>query len=365
MDSPLDIQELLDHCIGFLHDSILDLRACTLVSRSWVSPAQSRIFRKLSIGAEYRDPVPNQHVWERLHNILESSPHLIGHIHDVDLYPRSLSRETFAAVCNFPFTQLRSAYIMPFRIDSAAATALQQLLSHPNLRRTRIVCHFEDPSNLQQIFDRCPAELNHIHLQCVTPLTAWPGSRLSTWLTQDFLPFDFSGLKVLSLSTDTAIVHWRSLVPVLPTLEVFDFVAGENHPPIDLSSFRNLTLLRVCAQTAAAWWRTIDALSTITASHRIRTIVLRGNLDVAPMQLDSILSELPMAAAELEMTTQQYDFVAPNFPQLASKRLLRRTDLAVQWFELSPDVFYYASEWFDVQQVPPVPVRYSLNGAEL
>ncbi|KAJ7488440.1 hypothetical protein FB451DRAFT_1529829 [Mycena latifolia] len=360
---PLDIAEILDYCIDFLHDSILDLRACALVSRIWVSPAQSHIFREISIGAKHRDPAANKHLWERLQDILESSPHLVAHIHQLDLRPRFLSREILTAACNFPFTQLRSVSILPFRLDYRDPGAFEQLLSHPTLRRARIMCSFDDPASLPQVFARCPPGLRHIELQCgptvsytlsstlrppssLVPLqslrlTAPPaGHRLGDWLTHDYLPFDFSGLKVLSLTTDTKIVHWPNFVPVFRTLEIFDFVADGTHPPIDLSSFRSLRLVRACAHTATEWERTIDALSTLTPAQRIRTIVLRGSLHVAPQQLDTVLAHLPMAQSptvELEITTQQYDFVAPNFPELTAKRLLRRADFDVHWFENSID----------------------------
>ncbi|KAJ7864127.1 hypothetical protein B0H14DRAFT_2574566 [Mycena olivaceomarginata] len=42
---PLDIQELVDHCISFLWESKPDLIVCALVARSWVNPAQCHLLR--------------------------------------------------------------------------------------------------------------------------------------------------------------------------------------------------------------------------------------------------------------------------------------------------------------------------------
>ncbi|KAK6996399.1 hypothetical protein R3P38DRAFT_2655018 [Favolaschia claudopus] len=43
--NPLRIQELLDLCITHLSESPADLLSCSLVARSWVSAAQSELFR--------------------------------------------------------------------------------------------------------------------------------------------------------------------------------------------------------------------------------------------------------------------------------------------------------------------------------
>ncbi|KAJ7488354.1 hypothetical protein FB451DRAFT_1553761 [Mycena latifolia] len=360
---PLDIQEILDNCIEFLCDSPLDLRACALVSHAWLCAAQPRLFRKISIGSAKPLWKLRKH-WDRFRTILDSSPHLIGYIRHLDLHPLHLSAETLTAVCTFPFTRLRELSIFEFTASPAAQIALQQLFSLSTLRRARIICVFGHPSAIQQIFERCAPGLKHLELLCSqapgsvshsslhpssTPIrpqsfriTSVPSSMLTArplplrnWLTHNFLPFDFSDLKVLSIPTNTDILHWPNLAPVLRRIKVLDFIADNTEPPIDLSLLPNLALLRVCIP-GGTWAMAIDTLATMTTPNRIRTIVLRGYFDiVSPAKLDTILSELPIhsAVVEFEIPKEQYDALAPHFHQLNLKNRLRRADIDPCWFE--------------------------------
>ncbi|KAJ7488371.1 hypothetical protein FB451DRAFT_1529682 [Mycena latifolia] len=136
---------------------------------------------------------------------------------------------------------------------------------------------------------------------------------LRDWLTHNFLPFDFSGLKVLSIPTNTEILHWPNLAPVLRRIKVLDFIAENTELPIDQGIH-----------------------ATMTSPNRIRTIVLRGYFDiVSPAKLDVILSELPIHSAmvEFEIPKEQYDALAPHFHQLNANNRLRRADVDPRWFE--------------------------------
>jgi hypothetical protein len=71
MCPPLKIPELLDHAVSFL-DAEEDFHACSLVSRSWVHSAQSRIFSEIEI--------TNVDTNSRLLAVFEDSPHLVGFV---------------------------------------------------------------------------------------------------------------------------------------------------------------------------------------------------------------------------------------------------------------------------------------------
>ncbi|KAJ7746426.1 hypothetical protein B0H14DRAFT_3605951 [Mycena olivaceomarginata] len=100
--SPLGISELLNQCIGLLHESPSDLAACALVSRSWVPAAQSRIFKSLSITAP--STAQNTRLWSRCQATLRGSPHLIRYIHSLSVSSTSMLYDTFAATAwNSPY----------------------------------------------------------------------------------------------------------------------------------------------------------------------------------------------------------------------------------------------------------------------
>lgn len=117
-------QELLHSIISFLSDSPADWPACALVSRSWVYPAQSHIFRRLSLKS-----VEDKHRLAQFLVTMEISPHLLRHVHQLHL-GYHVSTETFLRVCNFSFTHLDLATVT-VHMNSTTAPALQQLLSTP------------------------------------------------------------------------------------------------------------------------------------------------------------------------------------------------------------------------------------------
>ncbi|KAJ7495388.1 hypothetical protein FB451DRAFT_365817 [Mycena latifolia] len=349
------VQELLDHCIGFLHDSPSDLKACALVSRSWVYAAQAHIFQEVPITAQrITTPSPDR-LWGRCKDLLHSSPHLIRHIYRLQVQRHNMSIERFVDVCNFPFTHLQVVSIFTFMLSHPTAIALQQLLSLPTLCRVRLDCSFSEPANFLALWERCSPGLKHLHLLCYSsqgfhPQSAYRSApiclesvritevtNMREWLVHDLCPFNFSGLKVLSITTHTEILSWTNVAPALRTIEVLDFVADAAEPPIDLSLFENLKLLRMSVLTPSAWPKAVDALSTITSSSRIHTIVIARDLHAIPAeQLDTALVELPLEhfpMVELELPAQRYAALIPHLPRLSSNNMLRRSDVHYQWFE--------------------------------
>ncbi|KAJ6553735.1 hypothetical protein DFH09DRAFT_1318759 [Mycena vulgaris] len=141
-------QELLEQIIDFLHDRESDLKACSLVSRA--------------------------------------------HRLDIRLRQISCSVETYAAICNFPFTHLKAVYTT-LTLFSASAIALQQLLVLPTLRSAQIGCASYDPATFMRIWDRCSPTIRHlgIHLR-----------DLSIEEVPPTLPLRFAPIRLESLSSN-------------------------------------------------------------------------------------------------------------------------------------------------------------------
>ncbi|KAJ6534607.1 hypothetical protein DFH09DRAFT_118976 [Mycena vulgaris] len=320
--NPLSIHELLDQCIFFLRDLPPALKACALVSRTWAGTAQPYLFRKVSLrGAEQ---------WRRLEEILHTSPHLVRHIHRLYLRIGSLFINMISAVCNFAFTNIRHLFIDALLVLSLpSAIAIQQLLSIPTLCRVRVTCVFNDSSDFQQIWAHYSPSIIHLDLSYswtdrlpipypyMAPI---PDIRLESLQitvprdppSEDFFPFVLSGLKVLSIGVHTEIARWNVIVPALQTIIALSFTVSDSMVDIiDLSLFPQLRFLRI-SMDHGGFQNALDALSTITASSCIRTIVIIISLPAAVDHelLDFKLSNLPMhhpPTVEIEMDPYAYD----------------------------------------------------------
>ncbi|KAJ7133298.1 hypothetical protein C8R44DRAFT_870704 [Mycena epipterygia] len=341
MDSIL-AQELIDHIISFLHDSPGAFRACALVSQSWVYSAQARIFRCITFVST--NVAENDRQWARLQHTLDTSPHLIRHIRQLDVYTpdNQLSAETFLAICNFPFTHLDGVSVRYDGVALLTALALQQLLSLPTLRHLRIQCHRTEPTIFLQIWNRCSASLRHLallsrHRFSDTLLSTHHSSMpvrlesLQIESTLDGCPFDVSHLKALSVFDKTDIFQSPNFMAAHQTIEVLDFAVYSNQQTIDLSSFPRLVFLRISTFSREPWLSVLvlRALSSIPPSNRIRTMTLHFNGGGVPKELDGQLASLPIhhsATVEFEMNPTQYAQLILTLPRLNAQNTVRRVD---------------------------------------
>ncbi|KAJ6525920.1 hypothetical protein DFH09DRAFT_1095478 [Mycena vulgaris] len=315
-------QELVNHIIDFLHDTPTDLKACALVSRAFVYEAQSHIFKELSIGNFGAMKSDIDALWSRCQATMHASPHLVQHIHRFELYPRPMSTDTLSTICTFPFTHLKEIRISPVILSHSIAIALQQLFGLPTLRFVRLHCSFNSPSTLIEIWDRCPPGLKHLELGCShlssqTSTEAFhptpprrpapirldslrimaPVMGLRDWMDHPLCPFDFSGLRVVSISDRIEVLRWSKIIPALRTVEVLDFAVFGPDTRIDLSSCLDLAFLRISVNGYYDWPMVLNTvLSTIAPSNHIRKIVISGVFTdgIAAEELDAGLSSLPM-----------------------------------------------------------------------
>ncbi|KAJ7133450.1 hypothetical protein C8R44DRAFT_23791 [Mycena epipterygia] len=344
---PLLVQELLDHCIEFLSRPS-DLKACALVSRSWVYTAQLHLFRAISI--------TSSSVWRRLKQTLgaSSSPHLIRYIHRLNIHSARLS---VAEVCNFPFTHVEHVFIHHDR-DMDVAIELQQLLSWQSLQRVHIQCEFMEPSDFLDLWEHCAPGIRHLHLDCLQrvyePFQTIPHPRFTPitldslrlthaecvvdWLMHDLCPFDLSRLKVLSIHSYMDLFHSPKLLPAFQTIEALDFQLLDTHTAttVDLSLFPKLTLVRMWTSSPNPLPMLLHVLATIGPTNCIHKIIISATVpDYDLPELEEKLSGLPMHHAptvELEMRMDRYKLTVPLLSRLSSLNLLRRANYNAHWF---------------------------------
>ncbi|KAJ6624237.1 hypothetical protein B0H10DRAFT_1943422 [Mycena sp. CBHHK59/15] len=224
-DSPLDIQEVVDHCIDFLHDSVPDLRACALVHRSWVDAAQFHLFRHIS----FSNVVENQNVrCSRFLDIFGASPRnarIRGFVSRFEVRLRQLTHNNFVAISPL-FPRLRHIHISGTskpHVPPLDVSALRQLLSLPTVERVEIYYwSFANASEFLQIWEGCSRSIRHLSLGRIgissdanhwitqqhsathstrriklESLDIWEAQPISSWLADGDCQFDFSHLKTL------------------------------------------------------------------------------------------------------------------------------------------------------------------------
>ncbi|KAJ7899688.1 hypothetical protein B0H13DRAFT_2518548 [Mycena leptocephala] len=267
--NPLSVQELLDHCVGFLHDSVSDLQ-----------------FGNIS----------SPYTWTKLKDTLNTSPHVIRHIQQHTILPDELSLDDFSALCNLPFTHLERVFIFNYpSLSASTAGSIQKLLSLPTVRRVGILCNFDDPARFLELWDGCSPSIKHLELYCdatwqptpiVSPIahhcpapivleslrmTSVEG--LGDWLTHELCPFDFSSLKVLSVHSNVDLLRWPIFRSALATITALDIKVCDMY--VDLSALSALAILRISGFDERTWADSVvDTLSTIPPTNCIHTIII-------------------------------------------------------------------------------------------
>ncbi|KAF7342267.1 hypothetical protein MVEN_01814800 [Mycena venus] len=384
MQSPLDIPELVEHCIGFLSNSNPDLIASALVAHSWLHPAQSHLFRAPHLrngGVE-----SSEHQLLRLHNILEASPHLIRHVRELSInrnYRNYTFREdritntTLAKICNLEFTRLQSVSISEMQqlseLSIPLANALQRLLSAPSICTLRLHATFSDLFTLIQIWEHCSPAIRHLDLSVRlyddgfrqgivedflpgisdrAPSIPLQSLRISfsrshaydqhTLIPCALYPFVLSHLTALNIHGEW-IVPWKHFES--STLQILDVKAMKRGSAIDLSLFPNLLHLRMTLVQPIPPMM-FGTLATISSAHHIRTIFIRFCFDSSIsnhsrcVQLDFTLSNLhPPIPITFEMSFSQQDQAKGLFPKLLSANMLRLITFRREpWNVLEPSI---------------------------
>ncbi|KAJ7453861.1 hypothetical protein FB451DRAFT_665770 [Mycena latifolia] len=352
--SPFDLGELVQRCIEFLGNSDSDLRACALVSRSWVYGAQSCIFRDIRF-TSYSDDTES--AWNRLQQILHRSPHLVHHIRQLHLKSGAVSDAAFSTICSLPFTQLSYVDIdLTDDVPGLGVTTVEQLLSLTSLRRLRIVTPpLVTVNELFQLWDRCSHNIRHLELAYLQPsgalMDSFPPRRstpialhslripslryIADWLMHNRCPLDISHLKILSLPRTTGdVLRFRAT-------QVLDMGVADYCDVIDLTLLPSLALVRM-AVLPQGLQVALDILSTIPTPNCMQKIVIhttlinRGFAGRLESQLES-LSMHPVITLELEIDSIRGGLTVNNldeyFPHLTSRNMVRVVEHERNWFE--------------------------------
>ncbi|KAJ7677173.1 hypothetical protein B0H17DRAFT_1334423 [Mycena rosella] len=327
--NPLHIQELADRCIHLLSDSELSLRACSLVSRSWVHPSQSHLFAEINL--EYAVAVSEASLirTSRLLDVLDASPRLVGYVLTLSIWLEVITPALFRRFCNLPYTSLTSLIIYHTCIDlpSDTCVGVQQLLSLPTLLSVDLECPFADREQFLLIWKHCTANIKHLTLHCariddrrpapaVDPeFAVGPQIKLESfqtnnlrdiqwWLDDPRCPLNFAGLKALYFSDGTDVLQRGILAPALQSVEVVMSASQVG----DLSGFECLTdlSLMVIHQNSELAFRTIATILPQSLS-RLRAIRFRltiyTNSDIQSARTLFVLcSELDRRLSELRDT---------------------------------------------------------------
>ncbi|KAJ7731564.1 hypothetical protein DFH07DRAFT_151212 [Mycena maculata] len=352
--SPFHIQELLHHCIGPLSGSKSDLKSCALVSRSWVNPAQTRLFMEVETGEGSMQH--HQQMWSQLLEILRRSPHLILHIRRLRIRADALSDEMFSQICRFPFTHLERLVLPPFELSLSSALAIQQVLSLSTLRHVDMYCHFNDQATFFQMWHRCSPSVRSLALRFFQrfndPFVPMPHSGATSinleffemtsmhgiiqdWLPNDICPFNFAHLRVLSVGQYTELLLCDKFAAALRTIEAFSFELTSMRERPNLSLIPNLASLRMSI-TRATWSRALDTFSTIPTWNHLRDIQICGHFDEGSCsKLDLLLGELlrdSFATIELLPTVPSTNPVT-YFPKMNAKRMIHTMAYHQDWFK--------------------------------
>ncbi|KAJ6557521.1 hypothetical protein B0H19DRAFT_1148030 [Mycena capillaripes] len=252
--SPFDIQELVDHCVAFLHASTSDLKTCALVSRLWVYPAQSHLFRHLHTSSFLG-------VADGRFDTLHTSSHLVQHVRHLEVKLNTDSDiERISKIFSFSFICLEAVSITG--LSEREAISFQQLLSRPTLRYVKIIGSIIDPSTYMQIWNHCSSKVQYLDVDIYSdPGMEPPGNQFAKPLTLDALRISGPGYQLT-----------RRLCPL-------DSSRLRALSRIDLSVFRKLSLLRIYIPgDPGPPTMVLETLSTINPSSQIQTIGLHFRL---------------------------------------------------------------------------------------
>ncbi|KAJ7912733.1 hypothetical protein B0H13DRAFT_2006338 [Mycena leptocephala] len=360
MGTPFTVQELVNRCVDFLGDSTPDLKACALVSRSWVYPAQAHVFREIWIAE--RDPSESTHevLWDRLQETLETSPHLIRHIRRLEIV---VNGQWLSKLCNFPFTHLEHVQtVLRGEFTLEAALAFRQLFSLPTLRSVNLEgTKSPESTTFVKIFERCSPAVRKLELDFFgdppfsavseTPAAPIPLASLmiATFgaINRPFLPglhpFSTSNLKAFKIESSYEIV-WHELEPAIKTIEILS-IRVQSHISLNLSAFPRLSVLYIHTGTLGindeVQGEIINTvLSTIPTEHNIHTIVITRD----PSMPRSVWEALDLTLSRLRLSTVELHVYGPPenlpnrddavcFPQSSAKDILRVVPYNPNWWE--------------------------------
>ncbi|KAJ7481061.1 hypothetical protein B0H11DRAFT_1231715 [Mycena galericulata] len=351
--SPFDIQELVDYCIDFLHDSRPDLKTCTLVGRAWVQSAQFHLFWNMT----FFDSLKDQHLRISQIGRLSRSPHILAFVCCLHVRLHYLALDAFSAAIPL-FAHLQELRVSGDCVPSVPSfpglVTLRALLSLPTLQRVEIYCTFPHPLAFMKVWSGCSESIRHLMLWGVrvndtnhdwnlsSAVDSRPKIRLESlrlsystsiipWLATDACPFDFSGLTALSVGEDTRILRWNAFSGAVAAIKRLEIGFISTQPSVDLSPFGRLQELIIHVHShldAEIALDTLNTLSSVPTISRINTIGIYPNFTHRMSQtltrLDTLLASLPLPELRAVPMPERIGVVTleKHCPRLHARELL-------------------------------------------
>ncbi|KAK6984932.1 hypothetical protein R3P38DRAFT_3102283 [Favolaschia claudopus] len=344
--NPVDIQELLDHCIDYLAGSTQDLISCSLVARTWLNASHSSLFRAPQI--------TNGQKAQQFCNALSANPTLIPLVRELVVGPRLPElNDPLTIGFNNNLTDIKFTHLHALSLDvrSELPYEIRKLIALPTLCYLTLATRGA-PYGLFRSFDlwsECSPGVQHLDMRCEMGIEE-PGFdddsppsacepiplkslALAYWRDDDselsktsLAPFDLSQIKALAIVQGDHIPWTLFSTTNVTVLALYDPIVVDNLAELDLSSFPNLTTLRLHFSNAIPPG-IARMLSTIYSQH-IQTISLIFGNDRTwrlSTEFDTVLASLPLVSlptVELEVNASTKEIYLA-FPLLRSKDKLR------------------------------------------
>ncbi|KAJ6537699.1 hypothetical protein B0H19DRAFT_1180685, partial [Mycena capillaripes] len=215
--SVLQVQELCDYIVDFLHNHPGTLKSCALVSPRLASSAQHHLFYEIRFGngVKWSDAGACQ----RFCAVLRTSPHLAPLVHRIRA---CFTPDVLGQLCEIDFPNLHELALFRPLKDNLVASAVTQaarLIGRPSIRHLKlqdlIFTHVEDVAYL---FQHCTHAVDSLALSHIRV------NELSTPLANNS---HHSKLRIKALRID-AIMSGGSNLWLLDPLQPFDLSALED-----------------------------------------------------------------------------------------------------------------------------------------
>ncbi|KAJ7483561.1 hypothetical protein FB451DRAFT_1234978 [Mycena latifolia] len=320
--SSLPVQELWDHIIDYVNQSLEDLKSCSLVCQSFVPRAQSHIFRAIVISAK-------QDAANRLAMILSSSTHLIHYTRI--LYFGSCAPEIISPLTRIPWSRVHTISFSRYREASQLPDHTLEEICHlvgiPSLRSLDFHRGLWETDQLLRVFAHCTIGLDRVtFFACglriasnsgvaVSPaqrrkirfLSLKYSPRIPDILVHPACPLDFSVLTALHCvgamrpATNTLFLQARLTISSLHISGLDETIAS-----LDLALFPALKSIK-CDHVGPTLTRILQSLPPTNVVDTIRLAVFGqpvGVLDLREFEAAIFAVKIPeLRHVEIELVT--------------------------------------------------------------
>ncbi|KAJ7181241.1 hypothetical protein C8R46DRAFT_1320049 [Mycena filopes] len=323
--------ELCAYIIDFMHDSVEDLKSCALVSPSFTSFAQSRLFYDINLcGPDSGLSNPNhpEGAYKRLRKCFDASPHLCFFVRRLEV---RLDANLIAHLVGMPFQRLNflSLFQGSMYVQAGAAIAAQYLLSLPSLHTLIIDAHFRE-GTLALLFASCTPTLRRLDFRYVTTengasiaasvakiqikeLRLVNSRSIAKWFAAPQCPVDLGHLQHLNVygSASPELAVLLEAASTCTTIEALYVHTYDLTHGLHLCSFPALTRLRVVGADPAVLAAALAPESQFESRPppqlaRIQYIKLassgfqtqNASVPVHLMQVDAALADMHLPALE-------------------------------------------------------------------